>query len=550
MFRGPVTAGQAIQAYPVPGAQPAQPQLSGAGLRQQPSWPSFVPQAQSSNSGQPSSRLHSSYSGAATQRAHYIPGAGSGQGSYVPPVVAVPVSGPASARGGWPGQSDGHYATAGSQQQQPQHQQDQQQQLLTRARSPIRPPRLSGQSSPAHPVHASPNAKQAPPATACSVPSGHRHPSPMGQRRVSPSPVAEEQRWASHGPGDSGVHGVPEVRRQVPVSVSANGISTLEPTACLAGGNFGQASQRDLRSRERPGMSKLGGSAQSSSSWRPHLQTSENCVHAEPVGEAQARGVSPSLARQSSRTGLQVSTSGTHIPCEAVTELDDWKHRIQSVLHKTQPQDEEPEKSRPESFEEDRQRRHDLASREARLAEREDALQAGREQLSEQRDALEKERQKLFASREEFQKEEKDLKSRRAQFEEEFRRKDEELRAMKIEMEEEMEAAAARNRAEEDRLKELKRQLDEKENRLQEASREASVLKPTKQLQRASPHGKENHSSQLLRELEEQRSRAHDIKHHRISDGSRGTPRQGLREDDRQISHRDSWSSEATIAAS
>ncbi|CAE7402826.1 unnamed protein product [Symbiodinium natans] len=96
----------------------------------------------------------------------------------------------------------------------------------------------------------------------------------------------------------------------------------------------------------------------------------------------------------------------------------------------------------------------------------------------------------------------------------------------------------AKLRAEEERCRELKRCLDERDARWHEAAKDASVVLKPHLKPRLSPRGKEN--VELQRQLEEQRGLMHKIKRKQDSWAAEGLEDSGR-------GHRDSFGSEETV---
>lgn len=203
--------------------------------------------------------------------------------------------------------------------------------------------------------------------------------------------------------------------------------------------------------------------------------------------------------------------------------IEDGKRRLQEQEDKLREQ-------------EDRLREQ-AASREAELVKAERRMEDWQRRLQEHEDKL-RDRDEQTASREaELAKAERRL----AERETEMARREaacstREFEVQSIELD--TQRQARRLQEEEDRIKETKRQLDEREHRWLEAHRDRdSVMLPhTGRGARMSPRGKENY--QLQRQLEEQREMVHQIKRKNNS----WSPEDGLPTEEASM---DNFSSEA-----
>jgi len=174
-------------------------------------------------------------------------------------------------------------------------------------------------------------------------------------------------------------------------------------------------------------------------------------------------------------------------------------------------------------------REQQLAARERELASREAEVHAEfrcREQhaAGQEQRFVEREEQLLVRSQRLADREELLMgrEQRLAEREADFAKQWQELRASRDEVESrvaEAEATAARLRLEEERVREYRKQLDERGQRWDEACKEAHVIRQCNPRPRLSPRlGKEN--QELQRQLEEQQGRIHDIKRRPESWGS------------------------------
>jgi len=205
---------------------------------------------------------------------------------------------------------------------------------------------------------------------------------------------------------------------------------------------------------------------------------------------------------------------------------------LAAIESKVSQRSNEEEYRRLEALKEElAQRERKLASREESVAEREahvaarEIRQADREE--EQRREFQQRQNEIRADAEVVRIGSEDLQKRHEEID---------CRSADLDQRE------ARLREEEERCKELKRQLDERELRWQEATKDANVLKGHLAKPRLSPRGgKEN--NELQRQLEEQRGLVHKIKR---KNGS-WSPEDGLPPDREERPHRDSWGSEATV---
>lgn len=173
--------------------------------------------------------------------------------------------------------------------------------------------------------------------------------------------------------------------------------------------------------------------------------------------------------------------------------------------HESHEEDRAAEEARRRQQAELALRERDLALREQRLAERE-AEVAAREQRLGVREADLADRWKELTDRQE-------------QWRQQHAAEAEELQLSRTDAEQ----MASRLRDEEERLRELRRQLDERDLRWAEATKDAHVLKHHLHVHkpRLSPRGgKEN--MELMRQLEEQRGLLHEIKRKQGSWGSEG----------------------------
>lgn len=172
------------------------------------------------------------------------------------------------------------------------------------------------------------------------------------------------------------------------------------------------------------------------------------------------------------------------------------------------------------------EREQDLVTREKRVADREADLAKMFDRLTEREEQHRQECQvrtkDLALQKEELQAESLELKNRCADLD--CRNADLDQREVKL-------------KTEEDRCKELKRNLDERDARWHEAAKDATVILKPHLKPRLSPRGKEN--LELQRQLEEQRGLMHKIKRKQDSwaDG-----------EENSRCHRDSFGSEETVA--
>mmetsp|Transcript_129469 Transcript_129469/g.182539 ORF Transcript_129469/g.182539 Transcript_129469/m.182539 type:complete len:474 (+) Transcript_129469:81-1502(+) len=171
-------------------------------------------------------------------------------------------------------------------------------------------------------------------------------------------------------------------------------------------------------------------------------------------------------------------------------------------------------------------RESDLVSREKRVADREADLAKMFDRLTEREEQHRKESQSRLA---ELSSKEEGLKQQL----QDARNHNADLHCRQADLDQ----REAKLRAEEERCRDLKRGLDERDARWHEAAKDASlVLKPHLK-QRMSPRGKEN--VELQRQLEEQRGLMHKIKRKQDSWAA-----EGLEE---SRGHRDSFGSEETV---
>jgi len=178
-------------------------------------------------------------------------------------------------------------------------------------------------------------------------------------------------------------------------------------------------------------------------------------------------------------------------------------------------------------------RERDLATREQRLAEREAdvhvSLRAREQQLAAREQKLSEreetwrsqqvaERQELSERQAELADRWRELSDRQEQWRTQQMAEREELEARSVELDqaaaqirEDELRSSARIKEQEDRLRELQRQLNERDMRWAEACKDAHIVKQHLPKRRFSPRGgKENH--ELQRQLEEQQLRMHEIK--------------------------------------
>jgi len=164
-------------------------------------------------------------------------------------------------------------------------------------------------------------------------------------------------------------------------------------------------------------------------------------------------------------------------------------------------------------------READLVAREKRVADREADLAKMFDRLTEREAQYRKESQArsgdLTAKEEELRAQVRDLKQRHA----------------------DLDHWEAKLKQDEERCRDLKRGLDERDARWQEASKDATVILKPHLKPRLSPRGKEN--VELQRQLEEQRGLMHKIKRKQDSWAPEG-------EEDGRC-HRDSFGSEETV---
>jgi len=172
------------------------------------------------------------------------------------------------------------------------------------------------------------------------------------------------------------------------------------------------------------------------------------------------------------------------------------------------------------------EREADLVAREKRVADREADLAKMFDRLTEREEHHRQDCQvranDLASHKDELQAEALQLKNRCADLD--CRSADLDQREVKL-------------KAEEDRCKELKRNLDERDARWHEAAKDATVILKPHLKPRLSPRGKEN--MELQRQLEEQRGLMHKIKRKQDSWAESG---EELR------CHRDSFGSEETVS--
>ena len=172
------------------------------------------------------------------------------------------------------------------------------------------------------------------------------------------------------------------------------------------------------------------------------------------------------------------------------------------------------------------EREADLVAREKRVADREADLAKMFDRLTEREEHHRQDSQvranDLASQKDELQAEALQLKNRCADLD--CRSADLDQREVKL-------------KAEEDRCKELKRNLDERDARWHEAAKDATVILKPHLKPRLSPRGKEN--MELQRQLEEQRGLMHKIKRKQDSWAESG---EEIR------CHRDSFGSEETVS--
>jgi len=230
------------------------------------------------------------------------------------------------------------------------------------------------------------------------------------------------------------------------------------------------------------------------------------------------------LMGRRSETGDQQQPQQLQQPEQQQQQQRERERTLQACGMEEQVLDESRRRSQAEHVARQREivsREQQLAAREQELASRETGLQAGlrdREQhvLSRERRCADREvqlaeQERRLADREaQVLGREKRLADREADLAErweKFATRREEVESLNSELEQ----FGARLRGEEEKMKEWRRQLEERELRWSEACNEAHLIKHYHPKRRLSPRsGKEN--QELQRQLEEQQSRMHEIK--------------------------------------
>jgi len=417
-------------------------------------------------------------------------------------------------------------------------------QAAARARSPIKPPRHSGHTSPPLP----PSSGHATISIA-SMPQGHHSPSP---RDASPLPQARRQNSAV-SVSAGGITGLTDVR--VDGHLQCRALDSRDPSA------MGAVSAWPREQRQGPAARVA------ASTWRPApeqipviaaepVQASFERTHvsSEPLSASEypmTKNLAAAFRQTEDFTAKAEALLRGGLETASLDEgmLKEWNSRLSDetlLEHPMVDRDESSaaEERRSELSARERElalreklaeREAEVGRREARLSDRED--QHRREFAAERGEIVERLRE--LSEREEKQRRENA--AERAEMTERWREITERQNVIRTECEEQREYTCCL-KEEEERLKELKRQLDERDHRWHEATKEAHVLRLHHAKPRLSPrNGKEN--VELQRQLEAQRGLVHEIKR------NNGSMKSDAGASDTPDKQRDSWGSEATIAA-